>query len=450
MSRIGLAFLIGLAFTVTALPMLGLKRFAVVGFFLAAVVVPFPLLLWHSDVPINHTGITYTAPGIATHTLMLMVLLAALSPSLRWNRLLVIYGCIAVLYLTVGLLVVWTGATAQWAGALHWSFALLALGLGYQIGENLTASMYRTIVGIISLLFLLNGALCVAQLAGLNVSLFPRQLAEQMAMGRPVGTFEHSSTPGKFVLMMLVVVLPAIRCTDRVTRNLAWWCIVGAVPLVALTLSRANLAAVAVAIGLWLILQRRTWANHPLRVAVFIGLIFVSIPFVQATLDRFTTDPGGGSRAQIYRTGLTQLSENFWSGTGPNYYAEVVGLWDRLTADGFPLHNSFLYTVAEIGVVGGVLLLLPIFVVCAISIANTLGKSDGSPWSIAYLVTFPGLMAVSFTGWGMLVGSTLYLWYFVIGLCSAGILNPNDELFTSAEKQGKNLHSQTLESSASV
>lgn len=450
MSRIELALLIGLGFTVIALPMLGLTRFAVVGFFLAAVVVPFPLLLWHSDVAINHTGITYTAPGIATHTLMLMVLLVALSPGLRWNRLLIIYGFIAVLYMTVGLLVVWTGAAAQWAGALHWSFALLALALGFQIGTNLAVPMYRTIVGIIALLFLLNGALCVAQLAGLNISLFPRQLAEQMAMGRPVGTFEHSSTPGKFVLMMLVVVLPAIRCTDRVTRNLAWWCIVGAVPLVALTLSRANLAAVTVAIGLWLVLQRKTWANHPLRVAVFIGLILVSIPFVQATLDRFTTDPGGGSRAQIYRTGLTQLTENFWTGTGPNYYAEIVGLWDRLTADGFPLHNSFLYTVAELGVVGGILLLLPIFVVCAISIANVLGKANNSPWSMAYLVTFPGLMAVSFTGWGMLVGSTLYMWYFVIGLCAAAILSPNDELFSNAEEGRKDTPLQAIESSGIV
>ncbi len=260
-----------------------------------------------------------------------------------------------LIYLIVGIFAVWSGAGEQWAGLIHLVSAVVALAVGYQFGSQLNPSVYRFLIGTILFLLVINLLLCFAQLSGLPLTLFPDQLANQLQYGRPVGTFGHSSTPGKFILMMFVVLLPALRSYDSATRRMAWWSVGVAVPLVAITLARANLAAVVAAIGLWLIWDRGSRKANSKRLFLLIAAFAVSAPVLAATLDRFSSDPGGGDRAVIYHTGLKQLESNLWEGTGPNYYAEDVGRWDQMTAWGFPLHNSFLYPVAEIGLVGGLL-----------------------------------------------------------------------------------------------
>jgi hypothetical protein len=372
-----------------------------------------------------------------TYTFMLCLVLVAVARNSRWDDWLLIYWLAAALYMLVGLTMVWSGEQQQWAGALHWFFALLALTVGYQLGSTLTPELYRVLVGVVLILFILNFALCLAQLAGIPLSLYPNQLAEQLSEGRPIGTFGHSSTPGKFVLIMLILVLPALRFRDRATRRLAWWCIAIAVPLVALTLARANLAAIVMAIVLWMLLDHKAWTANPIRLLSLIAIFMASVPIVGATLNRFSTDPTGGGRAAIYHTGLTQLTMNLWSGTGPNFYVEDVGRWDAITASGYPLHNSFLYAVAELGLVGGVLFALPIFVVCAISIVDCFNGSEPSLWSKSYLVTFPGMIVVALTGWGMLSDSTLSLWYFVIGITAGAILHRHKSRLLGADVDDK-------------
>lgn len=422
MNLVLMAGLAVLAAVVLILPAIGFLRFSTAGFFFTASVAPFPILLWSSDSP-HHTGITYTtSPSIATYTLSLCILLLGVLRGWRRSLWFFAYGIAVVSYLSIGLLTVWSGDEAQWAGALHWLSALVALIVGYQFGSQMTAELYRFLVGTVCLLFSINALLCVAQIVSIPLTLFPAQLATYLASDRPIGTFSHPSTPGKFVLVMLIIVLPALRSGDRMTRRMAWWCIGIAVPLVAITLARANLAAVVLAIMLWLLLDRRSWVSNPKRVLLLIAVLVLSAPVVGSTLERFSTDPGGGDRASIYNAGLRQLSSNLWMGIGPNYYAEVVGRWDQMTAAGFPLHNTFLYPVAELGLVGGVLFTLPVFAVCAIAIVDCLSGHNPSPWSKAYLVTFPGIMAIAMTGWGMLAGSILILWYFAVGLGAGGML----------------------------
>lgn len=410
------------------LPRFGFLRLAIATFLIAAVVAPFPILLWSSNAPL-HTGITYTSPSLTTYAVAIVLLLAALLPGWKRSSWLFAYSSAVIAYLCVGLLAVWSGVEAQWAGALHWAVAVMAMIAGYQFGGQITADVYRFVVVIIFALFTVNGVFCALQLVGMPVTLFPGELSDSLESGRPIGTFGHPSTLGKFVLLMLVLLFPALRSRDSVSRRLAWWCLAIAVPIVAVTLARANLAAVAAAIGLWLIFDRRSWARNSKRVLMLVLVAMVSAPVVGDTLQRFSTDPGGGDRANIYRAALKQLHTNLWAGTGPNYYTEVVGRWDKMTAWGFPLHNTFLHPVAELGLIGGVLFTLPVFVVGAIAIADCVAKGPTSLFSKAYLVTAPGILAIAMTGWGMLLGSMLSLWYFTIGVCAGAILHNPLEAF---------------------
>lgn len=423
-------FALGLA--ILALPALGYLRITTATFLFAAVVAPFPIIVWSPEIP-SVTGIAHNSLSVTTYTLTLCFLTLGLVRQWKRNAWLMAYGLAITAYLLIGLLTVWSGAEAQWAGAIHWMFALLALVAGYQFGWQLTPYFYRQVIGLLLGLFAINGLLCIAQLAGLPVSLFPAQYIDNIADGRPIGSFSHPSTLGKFVLISLILVLPALRSSDYVSRRLAWACVGLAVPLVALTLARANLTAVGIAILLWLVFESNSWTRKPLRVALLLLVFALSAPIISATLERFSTDPGGGDRGRIYRAGLEQIQSNFWAGTGPNFYVEIVGQWDQMTAWGYPLHNSFLYPVAELGIIGGVLFMLPVFVVGAIAVVDCVGSTSPSPWSKAYLVTFPGMMIIAMTGWGMLIGSTLCLWFFAIGLCAGGITQRNSGLFPSTD-----------------
>lgn len=424
MSSVVLAVLVGGALASVALPLLGVVRFSVAAFLLGAALAPISLLAWNADAK-NHTGLTESSPSIATYTLALLLLAGGLSKGWQRNGWLTAYGILLLSYLGMGLLTVWSGAEAQWSGALHLAIASVALAAGYQFGSRLNLTTYQFLIGIIFLIFFLNGLLCVAQLAGIPATLYPKQYAHFIASGRPIGTFSHPGTFGKFVVITLMLVFPALACGHRRTRRLAWWCVGIAVPLAAFTLARANVAAVIVAIVLWVVLDRSKRNSAVARLGFLIAVLVASAPLVSATLERFATDPGGGDRGEIYRTGFKQLQSNFFAGTGPNYYAEVVGRWDQLTAWGYPLHNTFLYPVAELGLVGGVLFILPVFVTGALALVDSL-QGQPSPWSKAYLVTFPGIFAIGMTGWGLLIGSSLCLWYFMVGACAGGLTRPDE------------------------
>lgn len=423
-----------------ALVVLGIRKGAVAAFLFSAAVLPITLLQWSPD-HLRFTGIADSSLSLTTYGLSLVLLVFAFARNHGRQGWLQGYCLAVTAYLLVGLLTVWSGTEAQWSGALHWILACMALLGGLQFGLQLSSDIFRLAVACILVIFVLNAALCVAQLAGFDWSLYPAQLADNLLDRRPIGTFSHPSTLGKFVLLSLIFLLPALRSTDGPTRLMSV-CAVGlAIPLVAVTLARANLAAVVIALLFWMFLDRRSSAKRPIRlVLLFVSLAF-SAPVIAATTGRFATDPGGGDRAQIYQTGLLQLQKNFMTGTGPNYYVQTVGRWDQMTAWGYPLHNSFLYPIAELGAIGGVLVILPIFVIGGIALIDYFAGGR-SLWSKAYLVTFPGVIAIAMTGWGMLIGSTLLLWFFAAGACAGGIMRHKRELL-SPEKHVNEFHERS-------
>ena len=438
-----LAIAISLVCALIVLPAIGYLKLSLAAFLAAAALVPFPILLWSANAP-NHTGIAYTSPALTTYGVALLLLALGLASSWQRNSWLFAYAATVAVYLVVGLLTVWGGVEAQWAGAIHWAFAVLALIVGYQLGAQMTQEVHSFMVKVIFALLLINAMFCVIQLAGYPVSVFSDQLETHIDNSRPIGTFSHPSTLGKFVIIVMIVVLPALYNKEAGARRVALWCLALAVPLVAVTLARANLVAVLIAVALWLLFDRRSRRVTAKRVLLIAGVALLSAPVIGATLERFAIDPGGGGRTTIYSAGLEQLKSNLWMGTGPNYYAEVVGQWDRMTALGYPLHNTFLYPVAELGIIGGIVFMSPILVVCSIATIDVLrgGAVGASPWSKAYVATFPGVMIIAMTGWGMLLGSTLRLWFFAIGVAASKITRSMVNSADSRERQRPSLSSE--------
>lgn len=380
----------------------------------------------------QHYGIAPGAP-VLDSTLLLTAAAIFVWGVRREAIWMIVSGALCV-WLIILIVLQWGNSSAQWSGFFHVSFAMLAYVAGRQIGADMPRNS-RTVWAFllaVGLLVLVQVILAVPQSLGVAIGRYPAEAALFSSQSRAIGLFNHPSLPGKFVFVTLPVLLAFTRLGSKKIARCSWLVIFLGTILTALTLSRANFIAVVATLFLWMFLSPRVSVSR--RISMLVAVLMLAIPFVSIYLLRITNDPDGGDRPALLETGLRTISESWFFGIGVNSYSDVVGRYDALAATGFPVHNFFLLSVAEMGVLGGVLLALPLFSTVVRSLRTLRADGVAGAAARALVCSLPGVVLVTFTGWGMLA-EALPTWYLALGV-AAGLIAYR-ERFGSAVSSGR-------------
>lgn len=336
-----------------------------------------------------------------------------------------------MLVVLVGMtLAVWQGSAAQWAGyivvitavsgwAIGAAFADQMRGTTSNVIELSTAAVVTVLLGIQLLLALL-------QLSGISM---PTWLTSEGRLdvesnSRAIGTLGHPANLSKMAFLLMLVLLPLTASASRVVRRWASIGVIAAIVLGAVTVSRANILAIFLTFALWLIISPRGLKLGQ-RVAMLFGLGVISLVSLPMVVARFEDDPEGGARPELLGAGLEQVARDLWGGTGLNSYISTVSEFDPATRLGYPVHNTFLFVLAEYGLVSAALFFFPFIALIKLSLTTSrLHRSTVQPWARVTLCSIPGFIVITMTGWGMAGGSSLVLWFLVSGFFYQ-VLQPN-------------------------
>jgi len=321
------------------------------------------------------------------------------------------------IYLALGLALIWGRSSIITPAAI-----LLVVAIGSWIVGNLagspagwTINVERWIAIAIVAIVLFELAVGLAQQAGANI-FPPGERTEELTAGRVNGTTGHPGTLGKAILLIATLALPLTRSVDVVARRASYLALFGSLVIIGLTISRTNIIAFALLIVIWAVLlpkERKLSARIVLPVSIGIAGLF----FLDAILERFAEDPLGGARERFMSVAERMISQHLAFGVGPGNYVTVGGLLDSLTAKGWRVHNVFFLEAAELGVVGAILLFGPmiVLVVRALRILAA-SPSPSQDFARALVAATLPLTLICITGWGLVNGSILLLWFFVMGV----------------------------------
>lgn len=381
---------------------------------------------------------TATAPAVVSvatfHLALVAGLLALPLQTIRstppWFVLFII-----TLIVLVSVRDLWSSHVAS--GVLQWWSSVLAWGVGGAValsarGEGKPTERVIALGGAIIVGW--HGAAVLLQLAGLrSVSAIEVGALE---VTRASGVAGHSGNLGKIMFVVIMLLLPVTRSADRVARRWAFAAIAAGALLTGLSFSRANTVAVAILIGLWLILGPGIGLAKRLLIPAV--ALLVAFPIIDLLVLRNEYDPDGGSRPQLLATALRQIGETLWFGVGPNSYLEVVGRYDPLAAGGLPVHSAFLLALAELGLLCIVLLLIPIIGAIAVSARSAaVGVPAVRGYGVVLIGAIPGIVVIAGTGWGMLREQYLILLFFAVGYligAQRAVVPPAQEPRTSRQE----------------
>lgn len=364
-----------------------------------------------------HYGIASNTPGVTLGDILLVGALLSIWASggrLKIGWLLAAFTLPAI----VLLLTAWGNTPEQWSGLKLYMTALIAYGIGRWLSDNLTEQGTFALACACFVVCLVQFVVTFAQSQG--IVLLPLASDDSMrwiAENRMVGLYNHPATLGKTIFLLFCFLLPLSTYNRKTTRRVAYTAIALGSVAALLTLSRANTFAIAVAIFLWVILSgRATSATKRFSTLVIAGLFAAANTDVVSALQiRQAQDPSGGFRDRIFATGLEQIRSAPLTGTGPNYYSETVGQYDRFAATGYPLHNSILYPSAELGIALGLILFAPLLFTLLQSTRRVLWFKKMDAKSAALFSILPGFIAIAWTGWGMVATEILPLWFMGFG-----------------------------------
>ena len=381
-------------------------------------------------------GATSTVPGITdkaiTVSLEDVALVAALIAIWAHRGRLGISWALAAFVLPALVLVftTWGNTSEQWSGIKLYLTAFIAFGIGRWLSDNMTDRAELVIVLACLAACAAQFIFAVAQSRGLLLLGYHDEGTLQWIRGgRMVGLYNHPAYLGKTVLLLFCFILPLTASPRRVPRRVAYLSLILGSVATLLTVSRANVVAIGAAIVLWLFLSGRA-ASAASRVAVVVGavaLLALNASAIGALESRQLADPEGGERAPIFTVGMEQIARSPWTGTGPNYYCEIVGRYDTFCARGYPLHNSFLYPIAELGIPLAIVLFLPLAIAVARTIGSAMQRRGLDPKAAALLSLIPGLAVVGWTGWGLIAAEGLPLWFLGFGYLTAPNMAGRDE-----------------------
>jgi hypothetical protein len=367
-----------------------------------------------------HYGIAPSAPRVSLGDVLLVGALLAIWAQkgrleIRW---LVVAFAVPALVL---LLAVWADTPEQWSGLKLYLTAIVSFGIGRWLSENLTDRAAFVLVSACFAVCALQFIITFVQSRGLTLLTGTLDTAQWINEGRMVGLYNHPATLGKSMFLLFCFLLPLSAYRQRTTRRLAFSAIALGSAATLLTLSRANIFAIGAAVVLWLILSGRAssmWTK--LAIVVAMGLVMLLNADIISRLElRQLQDPEGGARQYVLSIGMHQIHSAPFSGTGPNYYVEIVGRYDGFAAKGFPVHNSFLLPVAELGIPLAIIFFLPLLIVLR-QVARRISQHSAiDAQAAALLALLPGIVVIGWTGWALVATESLPLLYVGIGFLAS-------------------------------
>lgn len=405
---LGVALVTGVV-ALLALPLVGWRRWLFTGITVLACL-PSVRLWWGA--PSNPVEIQSISPAYVAVTALDLVLLAGVvflpaGPSVHrsvWRALPL------VLYLLAGL-VAWPLSQTVASGIQHAVTCLAAFILGIRLSDFVRTGDEDAVWG-------------ARVLAAVSVVVLLIPSAIQVGLGQGVdgygdrtgGVFGHPSTLGKDAVVLTAVALPLLSSPRREVRRPAMWAVAASVVATLPTLSRANIAALALMLGVWVLLNARERGTRRLVTGgIVIGIL--SIPFVFDLIDRFIRDPAGNERPLLLEAFFRQFPTFWLSGLGPNNYTTEMQHREQVVAAlGYPVHNAGLLILGEIGL-AGVCALLPLLIpIVAASLKALSPHLDGDRrmHARALLVLIVGLVTVGWTGWGIARAPTAQLVCFFV------------------------------------
>jgi hypothetical protein len=381
-----------------------------------------------------HSGIAGAEPRVMTYTVAvaLVGMIGLVVPGIRpsWTPIapLAVFICLWTVLL-------WPQTDEVRAGALH-----LLTAAGAWVAGSVVSSVERRTPGgqrVVSIWILgwaaFEAALCAIQAAGSSLFFDPGALVRDGSLkGRVGGSLGHPSIVGKLCFLLMMVALPWLSSPDRALRRRA----VGAlllmvVPLV-LSGGRANaLAALSLVVLAFAFDDGpRRWSRRFRLLAI--GLV-VGVLSAGLWERRIATGEDGSTRAHLTSVAFEFLHSQWdWvTGTGANSYVTVVGPTDWLTAAGWPVHNVFLLTAVELGLIGAVLVMLPPLESVRLGWQARHRHGIEGAQARVLLAGVPGIVLISLTGWGLL-SDALIPWMLVLGYCSGKVGRPARHLAQSA------------------
>jgi O-antigen ligase len=362
--------------------------------------------------PPSYAGIAQGEP-LTTYTIALVATLLFLMARRRVHLELDFLPLLA--FLAIMTPAYWGLSSMTAAGLVHYVVAVAALLIGTALGADAASSAAaRRMVTLVALaVVLLQLAISVLQLVGLDPLPLDADTAARMG-SRVHGTINHPNNLGKALLLLAALVLPLTDETDRRIRIPAFWTVGLAGLVIAMTVGRANIVAYIVLVVLYSMI-RPTTGKSKMRFALPAAAAIVSLPFLPLFIARLRDDPGGGSRGHMTRVALDQIMSSPVLGIGPNNYVHVVGQRDRLTASGLPVHNSYLLAIAEVGLVGALLIFGPMLLRVARAWRRRSRPGPAGRNAAALVAVNVALVVVVATGWAMLSTFLLPLWMLVFG-----------------------------------
>lgn len=283
-------------------------------------------------------------------------------------------------------------------------------------------SAMRLLAGLVLAIILFEGVVTVLQTAGLEIfSLTGRSL--ELEGGRANGTFSHPSVVGKVIILVLMFVLPLTRSDDRMTSRLALFATIASVVPVGFSQSRSNFVALIAMLMIWFIIQPRTGQSQG-RLLAIAGIGIAGVIFANDIIARFQADPAGGQRAHFMEVAIIQFKLTPWFGVGPGQYIPVVGQFDLLTSQGWPVHNVFMLYTVELGLVGAVLYYLPLALVALRSVRLMMDKTAVGDSARSIIASLPAIILIGVTGWGLADPQIMALWFMAFAWLNSGMRVP--------------------------
>lgn len=369
------------------------------------------------DPAVVHYGIAPSAPSLSLYSVLLIALLLAGAQPRSAARSAIYALCFGGL-MTVGLAISWQATPEQVSGCITLVVTLLAVAAGRKVSEIASTDerLVRAILAACVTVVFAHTLASVSQSLGFTIVFNDVKLANDsiVSFGRMVGLYNHPSLLGKTVLLLFAFLLPLTAHRDKSVRRLAMITIISGCVGTALTVSRTNIIAIAVALGLWFLFSRYgVSASQRILIAILFAVAAVAV--VGSLEQRFQVDSEGGDRPELLATGLKVLAENWLAGIGPNSYSSTVGSYDYLASIGYPVHNSFIHMAVEVGVFFAVAFFAPFFLSVMWAISHARERHARGVRATVLLVLLPGIALMLWTGWGIIAEPTIALWGFAFG-----------------------------------
>lgn len=376
----------------------------------------------------RYVGIATAETSVYTYTIAVCCGLLVLAGKIRHVARLAIWPLPFVAITCIMFVVEWDASSRVLSGLAHLATAVAAFFVALAIPHWYTEAKYD-FAGIVCLCAFGQGFFVLLEVLGV----FRRSLVGPQSSdlaGRAIGLTDHPNQLARLMFVALVCALLLIGWRGR-WRTLGLAAVPVAVGCLALTQSRSALLASGLLLVGYFSFSLFIGRHKRKSLALLGIMLVVVLPQLSTIIDRFELDPTGGARPYLNQVAEFSIEQRPLIGVGPNEYVNIVGALDSLTASGVPVHNVFLLTAAELGVVAAAALWIPIAIAPLFAIWQLRAGKGDEVAGQALVVTAPGLVLLGLTTWGLMAGSMLVLLAMVYGL----LISLVGSSFTASEKR---------------